>query len=497
MKKEKLDLSVKSNAMRSMNATAISGQLIMNVVIALAYLIELIKGVREPLSYLVVALLCFVPCIGTICVFYRKKESALIRYIYAIGFALLYAYVMFTTSTNMTFSYVIVAFVMLMIFMDTKLLAGLGVWAILVNIVIIIQKASAGTLVGTELTDAEIILACLILTGLFTALSLRKINEINQANIERAEVERKQSEGILRTTLEVAASMTESIKASVEETESLKDAIGATKAAMEELNNEAESEAAAIALQKESTTRINSHVQEIETAVGSIVSEVDNAEENLNKGNEVMKDLLHQVQVSENTGKTATEKMEELKANAAKMQDIMGLISNIANQTGLLALNASIEAARAGEAGRGFSVVASEISNLSSQTNSATGDINSLITGIVGSIEAMTESMELLLESSRLQNQYVDDTANNFEKIHHSTQGIFDQVSQLKTTVDVVTEENAKVTEGILNVEEVTKKVLAGTNDTLADCNMNLQSVANVVGIMDHLMADAEKLQAE
>ena len=497
MKKEKLDLSVKSNAMRSMNATAITGQVIMNVVIALAYLIELIKGVREPFSYLVVALLCFVPCIGTICVFCRKKESGLIRYIYAIGFALLYGYVMFTTSTNMTFSYVIVAFVMLMIFMDIKLLVGLDAWAILVNIVIIIQKASAGTLVETELTEAEIILACLILTGVFTVLSLRKINEINQANIERAEVERKQSEGILRTTLEVAASMTESIKASVEETESLKDAIGATKAAMEELNNEAESEATAIALQKESTTRINSHVREIETAVGSIVSEVDSAEENLNKGNEVMKDLLHQVQVSENTGKTATETMEELKANAAKMQDIMGLISNIANQTGLLALNASIEAARAGEAGRGFSVVASEISNLSSQTNSATGDINSLITGIVGSIEAMTESMELLLESSRLQNQYVDDTANNFEKIHHSTQGIFDQVSQLKTTVDVVTEENAKVTEGILNVEEVTKKVLAGTNDTLADCNMNLQSVANVVGIMDHLMADAEKLQAE
>ena len=46
-------------------------------------------------------------------------------------------------------------------------------------------------------------------------------------------------------------------------------------------------------------------------------------------------------------------------------------------------------------------------------------------------------------------------------------------------------------------MEEVTQKVLVGTNDTLADCNSNLQSVANVVDIMDRLMEDAGKLQTE
>ena len=93
-------------------------------------------------------------------------------------------------------------------------------------------------------------------------------------------------------------------------------------------------------------------------------------------------------------------------------------------------------------AGRGFSVVATEISKLSSQTNGATGEINGIIETIVKSIEDMTVSVEALLESSRLQNQYVDTTAINFEKIHKSTRGIVDQVSALKETVDVVMEEN-------------------------------------------------------
>ncbi|MBQ3029407.1 MAG: hypothetical protein IJD26_10015, partial [Lachnospiraceae bacterium] len=304
------------------------------------------------------------------------------------------------------------------------------------------------------------------------------------------------SEGILHNTLEVAAAMTENIKASVEETEGLKKAIGETQRSMEELSGGAKDGVSAILVQKQNTETIGTNVEQVDTMVNSIVSEVQSAEESLNKGNDVMKELLRQVQVSGESGALVAEKMEELKVNADKMQTIMGLISNVAKQTGLLALNASIEAARAGEAGKGFSVVASEISSLSSQTNDATGEINALIVSIVESIGAVTESMERLLESSRMQNRYVDDTAENFEQIHNSTQNIIEQVSLLKETVDVVTAANAQVSEGIVNVEAVTQKVMEEANDTLESCNTNLQSIANVAEIMDKLMENAEKLQA-
>ncbi|WP_029014715.1 methyl-accepting chemotaxis protein [Niveispirillum irakense] len=71
--------------------------------------------------------------------------------------------------------------------------------------------------------------------------------------------------------------------------------------------------------------------------------------------------------------------VDGLSAKAERIGDVLKLISDIAEQTNLLALNATIEAARAGEAGKGFAVVASEVKNLASQTAKATGDISERI----------------------------------------------------------------------------------------------------------------------
>ncbi len=497
MQKTNLDLSVEANAQHSMNKTVMIGVWMMNIVLAAAYFLEVVKKTRELPSYLLIAALCFGPSILALVAYLKKRDTILVRYISGIGFMLLYGYIMFTSTTDLTFCYIIVMFVIFTVYIDTRFLLSLGGAAILINIIRIVMLATKGQLVGQALTNAEIIIACLLLTCFFTIIAINKIAGINKANIVKADLEKKQSEELLQTTLKVADSITENIKRAVDETDGLKAAIGMTQHAMEELATDTNDEAVAIAAQKESTDSINIHINGVEQAVGSIVTEINNAEENLQNGSVIMQDLLHQVQISEEANVQVTQKMTTLKECADKMQDIMGLISSVAHQTGLLALNASIEAARAGEAGRGFAVVASEISNLSSQTNNATGEINGLIEDIVKSIDDMNESMEMLLGSTRLQNQYVDSTADNFKKIHNSTQGIFTQVAGLKETVEVVTVENRQVEEGIENISAVTKRVIDGANETLESCNTNLQSIANVASIMEMLMNEAAKLQKE
>ncbi|MEN3162349.1 methyl-accepting chemotaxis protein [Tistrella mobilis] len=76
--------------------------------------------------------------------------------------------------------------------------------------------------------------------------------------------------------------------------------------------------------------------------------------------------------------------VQELSASARKIGDVIELIQQIAEQTNLLALNATIEAARAGEAGKGFAVVASEVKNLATQTARATEEIQAQINAMTG-----------------------------------------------------------------------------------------------------------------
>ena len=115
MAKQKLDLSNLVDAESSRNNTAITGIIIMNVILALAYFIEVVKGARSIASYAVVALCCFLPTMLCLIFYAKRKSSRAIRYIGGIGFMCLYAYIMFTTSTDLVFCYIIVFFVILIV----------------------------------------------------------------------------------------------------------------------------------------------------------------------------------------------------------------------------------------------------------------------------------------------------------------------------------------------------------------------------------------------
>lgn len=495
MAQNNLDLSNESVAMQVRNKTALIGVCIMNTVLALAYVLEVFKGARTIGSYLIVAAFCFAPVIVSLAMYFKKKDNALIKYVCTCGFGLLYAYVMFTTSSDLTFCYVFVIFGILIVYSDFKLSLGLGIFALVVNIIKIAVTAMAGNLTGVAITNAEIMIACIILTIGCTLLTIYRITQLNQANVDKAEVQRKQSETLLNTVLNISESITANIGLASKETDLLKETINDTQHAMEELTTGTNDTVDAIAAQQQSTDKINLQIQKVGQSVNSIISEVDNAEEKLNSGSIIMKDLLGQVQISEGAGSLVVKEMEELKADAQQMQDIIGLIGNVSGQTGLLALNASIEAARAGEAGRGFAVVASEISNLASQTDSATADINKIIEKITKSIKEVTNAVEKLLESNRMQNQYVDSTAANFEMIYKSTQEIVSQTGQLKEVVEEVTEANKQVIERIDNVSAVTEEVTASASETLESCTQNLKSIEKMADIMDQLGEAVKELQ--
>ncbi|WP_425404552.1 methyl-accepting chemotaxis protein [Hwanghaeella sp.] len=126
----------------------------------------------------------------------------------------------------------------------------------------------------------------------------------------------------------------------------------------------------------------------------------------------------------------SNEKVSQLSEGARKIGDVVGLINDIAEQTNLLALNATIEAARAGEAGKGFAVVASEVKSLASQTSKATEEIGTQIAEMQAVTEETVSAIQQVVEAMREMSVVTQEIARAVEDQNNATQEITQSIQQ-------------------------------------------------------------------
>jgi methyl-accepting chemotaxis protein len=142
--------------------------------------------------------------------------------------------------------------------------------------------------------------------------------------------------------------------------------------------------------------------------------------------------------------------MTRIEESSRKIADIIGIIDEIARQTNLLALNAAVEAARAGDAGRGFSVVASEVRNLAQRSSQAAKDIKNLITTsneqVRGGVELVNRAGASLQEIVESIKKVADVVAEIAVASAEQATGI-EQVNRALTQMDEVTQQNSALVE--------------------------------------------------
>lgn len=170
-----------------------------------------------------------------------------------------------------------------------------------------------------------------------------------------------------------------------------------------------------------------------------------------------------------------------------KINELTNTIMQISSQTGLLALNASIEAARAGEAGRGFSVVATEIGSLADQTSNAIVDISAIVKEVNVAVSNMSECLE---ETTSFLETTVLSEFKEFEKVSEQYQGdadIFE--SQMKTVRDHMQE--------LFESVEIILQGLTGISDTMNESSLGVTDIAEKTSDMVEKTGDAQKKVAD
>ncbi|MGB4352044.1 MAG: methyl-accepting chemotaxis protein [Tissierellaceae bacterium] len=229
-------------------------------------------------------------------------------------------------------------------------------------------------------------------------------------------------------------------------------------------------------------------------ALNQLVEKVNTLKD---EGLELVKDLVAKAEISNKSSKEIKEVINTTNNSAEQISVASEMIKSIAEQTNLLALNAAIEAARAGDAGRGFAVVADEIRKLAEQSNKFTGEISSIISGLIEQSAIAVEAVEELEDAINTQNISVDMTSNKFD-------GIADSIEEMKESINIVAEAGKEmvakkeyIAEIMENLSSVSQEYAAVSEEASASVEEQTASMIEIANASEELSNIAEELNTQ
>ncbi len=204
--------------------------------------------------------------------------------------------------------------------------------------------------------------------------------------------------------------------------------------------------------------------------------DIDRAGSILKGANKQIIHLANEVQTRAREEVELAQRLEQLSSDVTQVKEVLTVISDIADQTNLLALNAAIEAARAGEHGRGFAVVADEVRKLAERTQRSLSEINATIGVIVQSVIDASEH----ISSNAKEIENLSEYANNVEsEINTSVESIERSITQVDETVSGYISNSETVQSMIVKVGRI--ESISSENsksvDEIADASSNLSQM--------------------
>lgn len=484
----------KVSAMQKSNLTTLGGYGAIGLVLLVTYFIELAKGNRTIGYIAVFALIVAIPITLCIMAYAKNKESLYVKYIFLIGYIVMYLFVIFTTDQAVTFVYIIPAFVLVIPYCDMIIAYSLCGLSVAANAVQIVIKALDTGLSKEEVVFAEIQIAILLVTGVLAAIATRISKVVNEAKLSEINEEKEHTTKMLNKILEVSEGITKDIIEVNEKMSYLDMSVTSTKNSMEDVSAGTVETAESIQEQLLKTEEIGEYIGSVKNVSAKISEDIAETSKSLSVGTQNIDLLLEQVNNSEKASADVVKRMDELQENTNQMHSIVDLISSVTSQTSLLALNASIEAARAGEAGRGFAVVATEISNLAKQTSDATESITKLIYSIADSLNEVVSSISQLVESNKEQNVAANQTAESFTVIKKNSQSVNTLSAELEKVTANLAVANEVIVDRINNISAITEEVSARTSETFSASEKDSIIVSEVTELVNALNLKAQEL---
>ena len=289
----------------------------------------------------------------------------------------------------------------------------------------------------------------------------------------------------------------EAVKAYISNTEELTQKIVVS---MSEISQGASDQAEDILVAAEEVSKISDLIEENNVSLTNLKD--GSAEMELTSQNaiEILNSLSQMSETTEAAISLINEKMDMTNKATEEIAVATDLITNIASQTNLLAINASIEAARAGDSGRGFAVVAEEIKMLSDQSEQSASKIRDIISSLISTVGEANEAVKNVSDIITRQNKDIEDTEKAFSRVMSCVKKSEQQVEEISNKNDVLGEAKDAITELISNLSAIAQENAAmscESNLSMEDLGREMTSIMSEIDktsqVAEELTANLEK----
>jgi methyl-accepting chemotaxis protein len=212
-------------------------------------------------------------------------------------------------------------------------------------------------------------------------------------------------------------------------------------------------------------------------------------------GQKVTNDVAQEINALFNSTKEAADVINTLIITSEEISGITSIIEGIAEQTSLLALNASIEAARAGEHGKGFAIVAKETAKLAEQSKQSTRSISELIMEMKVRSDQAAEAMQHGIIRAEAGKNLAEKATITFQKIFKAILNTIDQIDLIVKSTQQMAANNEKATGAVSMIAAITEQNLASTQEVSAVAEEQSASVEQVTALAENLKLIAGSLK--
>ena len=382
----------------------------------------------------------------------------------------------------------------------------------------IIQKVIA--LVGVTII---VLLVIAVITLMFSRKIANALVTVNRlfVSLSNGDLTMKVDPNMLKRNDEIGE-MAGSVQALISKLNGI--VTGLTESA-DQLYKSGDEMAATASQSSKATEEISSAVEDISKGAVSQAEEIQNASSYIANMGKLIEDIVEKVSnltqaanVMGNAGDTSMNTMVELSESndhtteavnkiadqieltnesVGKIGEAAAFITNIADQTSLLALNASIESARAGEAGKGFAVVASEIQKLASQSDEAAGEIKQIIENLKQESEKTVEEMnstKLLINEQVVK---LNATRDSFVDVSDGINVSRQETAAIEVNVGSCDDARQQVNDVIANLSAISEQNAASAEETTASMQELTATISMLSTTANDLMKISEKLNSE